>query len=539
MNKIPSTQCASFLEDFTIKERALNCPTCVLFGVRCLGNYHRRNQQSVQQGAEMLEQLQLILRDLKVNARPAGISTAAEWAVSLRTSGKLTMNSNSFHSFLEVSAVNWWPTTTVASFPPVGSAESAICQPYVSARIDEILSCGGQVHQKKTIRMPGTTNYRQTTTSVVFESHPFDGHAVVSFSNRRPDIVCYYDERRGGSAITAIGDVKGCGPRNKDFPEEEVGHILDMGTDLMKKEQFSRTLLYCFLTDGYRFQFFRCSRNQHGEEFSFEQSSVYGGEHGWQIFFGLLTSAVEDLGFVSFDVPNWQLLDGLGRGRFSSVYSCRSITTNEMCVTKIFRGDAKGLAIAERNILTDLNVINAWNIPVCRELHVFEDFNALIITPLGTSVLPCTVHTYISPRMIVTLLEVIQSVHNRGWIHRDIKPDNIYFDKDDTTRIVLNDWSSAVKRGTECDFVGTRIFGDPPDIHGKHMPTPKLDLRSLVRTAFCLSKQRLPLVEDDTIAVQQFWEGVKKDYAIFATAMELADSSNYDGLESLFRTSWL
>eukprot|EP00597_Dinobryon_sp_UTEXLB2267_P004319 CAMPEP_0170072714 /NCGR_PEP_ID=MMETSP0019_2-20121128/10299_1 /TAXON_ID=98059 /ORGANISM="Dinobryon sp., Strain UTEXLB2267" /LENGTH=488 /DNA_ID=CAMNT_0010281855 /DNA_START=287 /DNA_END=1753 /DNA_ORIENTATION=- len=488
----------------------------------------------------MLEQLQLILRDLKVNARPAGISTAAEWAVSLRTSGKLTMNSNSFHSFLEVSAVNWWPTTTVASFPPVGSAESAICQPYVSARIDEILSCGGQVHQKKTIRMPGTTNYRQTTTSVVFESHPFDGHAVVSFSNRRPDIVCYYDERRGGSAITAIGDVKGCGPRNKDFLEDEVGHVLDMGTELMMKEQFSRTLLYCFLTDGYRFQYFKCSRNQHGEDISYEQSHVYNGEKAWQIFFGLLTCAVEDLGFVSFDVPNWQLVNSLGKGRISTVFSCRSTNSDkDICVIKIFRGDTKHLAMTEQSILTELNDINVENIPVFRELHVSVDFNALILTPLGTSVLPCTVHPYVSPGMIVTLLQVIRAVHKFGWIHRDIKPDNIFFDKIEGSRIVLNDWSSAVKVGSEYNFVGTLLFGDPPDMHGKHTPTTKLDLRSLVRTAFCLSKQRLPVVEDNVVAIQQYWEKVRIDHAPFAVAMNLADSSDYDALEEFFRTSWV
>ena len=51
--------------------------------------------------------------------------------------------------------------------------------------------------------------------------------------------------------------------------------------------------------------------------------------------------------------------------------------------------------------------------------------------------------------MIVTLLEVIRSVHNRGWVHRDIKPGNNYFDEGDTTRIVFSDWSSAVRTGSE------------------------------------------------------------------------------------------
>jgi hypothetical protein len=112
-------------------------------------------------------------------------------------------------------------------------------------------------------------------------------------------------------------------------------------------------------------------------------------------------------------------------------------------------------------------------------------------------------------------------------------------DSSDPTRIVLNDWSSAVRAEVRCDYVGTRIFGDPPDIYGKHVPTAILDLRSLVRTAFCLVKQRQPLVEDDLEAIQQYWDKVKLNYPLFAVAMGLADAGNYDALEQFFRTTWL
>jgi len=140
--------------------------------------------------------------------------------------------------------------------------------------------------------------------------------------------------------------------------------------------------------------------------------------------------------------------------------------------------------------------------------------------------------------MIATLVQVIQEVHSLGWIHRDIKPDNIYFDSSDKSRIILSDWSSAGKVGATCAFVGTRIFGDPPDAFGMHTLTPILDLKSLVRTAFCLSKQRLPLIEDEAVAAKQYWERVRKDYVPFAMAMDLADSSDYSAFGGFFRTSW-
>jgi hypothetical protein len=226
------------------------------------------------------------LRALKISREHKGISTASEWVTSLQTEGSLVVNSVSLNTFLEERAVNWWPTAVVPAFPPVGAMETATCQPFVTARINEIANCGGQVHRKKQFLvrlLPGISTYVQSTHSVNFHSTPVDGHAVISYSGRRPDIPCYSGVGRGSCSITLLGDVKGCGPRNKDFPEVEVGHILDMGTDLMTKEQFTRTILYCFLTDGYRFQFFRCSRSQQGEGIRYEQSVVYGGEHGWQV----------------------------------------------------------------------------------------------------------------------------------------------------------------------------------------------------------------------------------------------------------------
>jgi len=227
-----------------------------------------------------LEQIHLQLRQLQMSLKPVGASTAAEWVTLLRKEGRLRVDSDSLSFFLEQNAANWWPTPSVPSFPPVGSTAFDVCQPFVSARIDDLLRCGGRVHRRKLVRLPGTSKYRQTTKRVEFGSQPYDGHGVMSFSSH---VVGFCGDRRGGTAITIIGEVRGCSFRREDFSGGEVGQLLDMGADLLTKEQFTRTSLYCFLTDGYRFQFFKCSRRQFGEDIRFEQSRVYGGERGWQV----------------------------------------------------------------------------------------------------------------------------------------------------------------------------------------------------------------------------------------------------------------
>jgi hypothetical protein len=87
-------------------------------------------------------------------------------------------------------------------------------------------------------------------------------------------------------------------------------------------------------------------------------------------------------------------------------------------------------------------------------------------------------------------------------------------------------------------FPSTRLFGDLRGKMKTHIPEPSLDLRSLVKTVFCLSKQQLPAVEDDDTAVARHWDTVKQNYPTFRSAMDLADTANYKALVDLFANIW-
>ena len=59
-----------------------------------------------------------------------------------------------------------------------------------------------------------------------------------------------------------------------------------------------------------------------------------------------------------------------------------------------------------------------------------------------------------------------------------------------------------------------------------------------MKTVFCLSKQRIPAVEDNNLAVQQYWTKVKEQVPVFAKAMELAGAVKYNELAELFTNLW-
>jgi serine/threonine protein kinase len=198
---------------------------------------------------------------------------------------------------------------------------------------------------------------------------------------------------------------------------------------------------------------------------------------------------------------------------------------------KVFRGDDMIKADFESIVLQELKNGNVSNIPEVISLYSSEhiDYHALIITPVGDSVLPCSFD--VTPRMLVTLLEVIEHVHTIGWIHRDIKPDNIFLNSNDKTMIILNDWSSAVRRDTaESEYVGTCLYGDGPTRLNFHSPTPQLDLKCFLKTVFCLIKQRQHMVKNQQEAIQ-YWENVETIYPRFKYAMELAENNQYNQLK--------
>lgn len=211
---------------------------------------------------------------MKLGEKAKGVTTVAQFTEELRKKNEL-FPSPQLTADLEGLEIVARLAAEVPQFPSDGDGEKDTCQPFVTSQI-ELLQRGVLHHRHKT-----QENSFNEAKAADFKQRIEDSHEIFSFSNRKPDIVCYPKGFDGAAAISMLGEVKGCGYLHNDFPDAAIGQILDFSKSLLENHQMHRGMLFSFLTDGNRFQFFRCTRV--AGAYQFEMSSVLLGMRGWQV----------------------------------------------------------------------------------------------------------------------------------------------------------------------------------------------------------------------------------------------------------------
>ena len=118
----------------------------------------------------------------------------------------------------------------------------------------------------------------------------------------------------------------------------------------------------------------------------------------------------------------YEILDLLGEGTFGKVFKGKNIRSNEEIAIKIQHKDIENVLKHEAKIYKYLKDISG--IPQIRNYGSFEGFNYLILDLLGPSLAEKKLIPVDSIKYLMQAINIIESVHAAGIIHRDIKPDN-------------------------------------------------------------------------------------------------------------------
>jgi serine/threonine protein kinase len=117
----------------------------------------------------------------------------------------------------------------------------------------------------------------------------------------------------------------------------------------------------------------------------------------------------------------------------------------------------------------------------------YTRFSLLVTRPIGT---PLSQAEF--PRteknlwqVAVHVLRALRSIHQAGFVHRDVKPSNLVWCDPpyNGARIVLIDFGVAEQVGSTVGFAGTRLFASVPALQNEP-PAPSDDLESLLYTTW-------------------------------------------------------
>jgi tetratricopeptide (TPR) repeat protein/tRNA A-37 threonylcarbamoyl transferase component Bud32 len=142
------------------------------------------------------------------------------------------------------------------------------------------------------------------------------------------------------------------------------------------------------------------------------------------------------------DVPGYQILGELGHGGIGVVYKARQIALNRIVALKFVRS-SEIRARDQARFQAEAEAVAALQHPNVAQIHEIGNIGGRPFLALefcgGGSLTGRLQRDLLTPReaakAVATLAHTIQDAHERGILHRDLKPDNVLLSGDGTLKI--------------------------------------------------------------------------------------------------------
>ena len=205
-------------------------------------------------------------------------------------------------------------------------------------------------------------------------------------------------------------------------------------------------------------------------------------------------------------IPGYKILGKLGAGAMASVFKARQLSLDRLVAIKVLprkftsnqqfieRFYAEGRAAAQLN---HPNIVQAYDVGKAGEYHYFVMEFVDGRTAYDDIAKNKRYTEKDAIEVALQIAESLQHAHERGLIHRDVKPKNIMITKEGVAKLADMGLARAIsdKEAAEAEAgkaFGTPYYISPEQIRGEKNITPAADIYSLGATLYHMVTGQVP-----------------------------------------------
>lgn len=271
---------------------------------------------------------------------------------------------------------------------------------------------------------------------------------------------------------------------------------------------------------------------------------------------------------LDYEVPGYEIEQFLGKGSYSSVFKARRKSDGQYYALKIGHGKDNDTLFHEHEIYRSLKGVRS--VPKVHDFFDDEENPCLVMDLLGPSLYDLRKNMFFKnnwrrvAKVFKMAVRALEELHNQGYLHRDIKPDNIVLDKFDdhlSGKLYLIDLNLSKKYIKNSRHIREEITGCFTGswpytsfwIHEGYRASRRDDLCSLVYTMLSLYMGKLPWskFEGSKEHKNRFYYQEKKRFAWdrlrappqfymiynYCNSLEFTETPDYDYLIELLNAS--